>query len=87
MHAFLLHGQDYERQKGPVTSYEFLFGLQNMVRKIPFLVINHLGNFDDLRKRRFWVVPKIPFANLCKPIYDAIIMPVSSDPLNLETVE
>ena len=30
---------------------------------------------------------KFTFANLCKPIHNVIIIPVSSDPLNLETVE
>ena len=35
----------------------------------------------------FWIIPKITFANLWKPIYDTIIIPASSDILNLETVE
>ena len=32
------YGQDYEKQKGPLTGYQFFFGLHNMFRKIPFLV-------------------------------------------------
>ena len=44
-------------------------------------------NFDDLMQCGFWAIPKIIFANLCKPIPDIIIIQVSSDPLKLETVE
>ena len=66
---------------GRGTSYQSLFGVQNMFRKIPFLVIYHLGNCD------FSVIPKIEVDNLCKPIHDVITVPVSSDPLNLEAVE
>ena len=50
----------------------------------------NLGYFNDLMKGSFmfWVIPKITFANLCKPIHVIIIIiPVSSDPLNLQTVE
>ena len=53
-----------------------------------FLVIYHLENFDDaLIQSGFTVIQKITFAFLCKPIHDAIIIPVSYDLLNLETVE
>ena len=34
----------------------------------------------------FWVVPNITFANSCQQLHDVII-PVSSDLLNLEIVE
>ena len=34
------------KQRGPETSNQSLFGLQNMFRKIPSLVTYHLGNFD-----------------------------------------
>ena len=54
-----------------------------MFRKIPFLLIYHLSNFDDLTESGF--IPKIACANLCKSIHDVIIIVVSSDPLNLET--
>ena len=37
----LFYGQDYVKQKGPETSCQSIFGLQNMFRKIPFLVIYH----------------------------------------------
>ena len=56
-----------------------------MFRKVPFLVIDHLSNFDDFIQNYFWVIPKITFANLCKPVQGVIIIPVSSDPLILET--
>ena len=65
-----------------------LFGLQIMLRKIPFLAIYYLGNFDDLIQSGYWVIPKLKFGNLCKPIHGVMIIPVSStDCLNLETVE
>ena len=35
----------------------------------------------------FWVIPKFVFANLYMPVCYFMIIPVSSDPLNLETVE
>ena len=43
------------------------------------------GNFDY--GSGLWVIQKIAFANLWNSILDAIIIPVSSDPLNLETLE
>ena len=48
---------------------------------IPFLVIYHRGNFG------FWVIQKITYANLCQPIHNIIVTPISSDSLDLETVE
>ena len=81
-----LYGHDYEKQKGPGTSYQSLCGLQKMFRKIPFLAIYHLGNFDDLIQSGFLVIPKISFANLCNPALN-IIIPVSSDHLNLENLQ
>ena len=74
------------KQKGPGTGYQPLFGQENMFRKIPFLVISPLGNFDDLIQSGFSVIPNIIFANLCNPIHNVIIIPVSSDPVNLQTV-
>ena len=58
-----------------------------MFRKLPLLVLCHLGIFDDLMQSGFRFIPKITFANLCKLDFNVIIIPVSSDPLNLETVE
>ena len=46
-----------------------------------------MGYFADLKQNGFSVIPKITFANLCKPIQNIIIIPVSSDPLNLKVVE
>ena len=34
----------------------------------------------------FWVITNIVFANLCKPIHDAIIIPVLSDLWYLKSV-
>ena len=50
----------------------------------PFLFMYHLGNFDHLIQSGFWVIPKITFAHLCKPIHN-IIIPVLCDPLNVKT--
>ena len=47
-----------------------------MFRKIPFLVIYYLDNFNNFMQRGFWVIPKIMFANLSKQIQDVIIIPV-----------
>ena len=47
-------------------------------KKIPFLVIYDLGNFDNLIQSGFWIITKITFANLCKPVHDIISIPVSS---------
>ena len=71
------HSIFMDKEKGPETSYLSLFGLQNMFRKIPFLMIYHLSNFDDLIQIVFWVTPKMIFANLCKPMHNVIIIPVS----------
>ena len=87
MHPISFCGEDYEKQKGTGTSYHSLIGLQNMFRKLPLLVLCHLGMFDDLMQSGFRFIPKITFANLCKLDFNVIIIPVSSDPLNLETVE
>ena len=40
-------GQSYQKQKGPVTTDQLLFKLQNKYRKIPLLVIYYLTKFDD----------------------------------------
>ena len=50
----------------------------------------NLGYSNDLMKSSFlfWVIPKITFANLCKPIHVIIIIiPVSSEPLNLRFLD
>ena len=69
------------RAKGASINYPSLFGLQNMFRRIPFLIIYRLGNFDYSIQGGFWVILKNAFADLCKPIHVDIIIPVSSDPL------
>ena len=40
--------QNYQKQKGPGTSDQSLFRLQNKFRKIPLLVIYYLTKFDDV---------------------------------------
>ena len=41
--------QNYQKQKGPGTSDQSLFRLQNKFRKIPLLVIYYLTKFDDIK--------------------------------------
>ena len=40
--------QIYQKQRGPGTSEQSLFGLLNKFRKIPLLVMYDLTKFDDL---------------------------------------
>ena len=40
--------QSYQKQKGPGTSHQSLFRLQNKFRKIPLLVMYYLTKFDDV---------------------------------------
>ena len=42
------NGQSYQKQKGPGTSDQSFFRLQNKFRKIPSLVIYYLTKFDDV---------------------------------------
>ena len=42
------NGQNYQKQKGPGTSNQSLFKLQDKFRKIHLLVIYYLTNFDDV---------------------------------------
>ena len=42
------NGQSYLKQKGPGTSDQSLFRLQNKFRKTPLLVIYYLNKFDDI---------------------------------------
>ena len=62
-----LNVQSFQKQKGPGTSYQSLFKLQNKFRKIPLLVIYYLTKFDG-----FLVIQKITSANLLQPIHDII---------------
>ena len=41
------NGQSYQKEKGPGTSDQLLFRLQNKFRNIPLLVIYYLAKFDD----------------------------------------
>ena len=74
----------YEEQKG--LELDVSLRLQHKFRKTPDLVIDHLGNLDDLVQSGFQVIPKITCANLYKPIHSMINL-VSSISLNLEIVE
>ena len=42
------NGQSYQKQKGPGTSEQSLFRLQNKFRKIILLVIYYRTKFDDV---------------------------------------
>ena len=42
------NGQNYQKQKGPGTSDQLLFKLQNNFWKIPLLVTHYMTNFDDV---------------------------------------
>ena len=77
-------GQDYINQKEPGTTYYSLLKLQIIFKNIPFSLIYHLNNFDALVQSCFWVIPKIAYANLCKPAHDVIIIPVSTVHLKLK---
>ena len=81
----LFYGQDYEKEKGYGNSYQSLLRSKTCSEKSLFINLS-TGQFWWF-KSGFWVILKITFANLSKPIYDVIIIPVSSDPLNMETVE
>ena len=41
------NGQSYQKQKGPGTSDQSLFRLQNKFKNIPLFVIYYLTKFDD----------------------------------------
>ena len=47
------NGQSYQKLKGPGTSNQSLFRLQNKFRKIPLLVIYYLNKFDDIIQNSF----------------------------------
>ena len=47
------NGQSYQKQKGPGTSDQSLFRLQNKFRKIPLLVIYYRTKFDDVIESGF----------------------------------
>ena len=78
-------GQDYVKQIGAGTSYQSLFGLQKNVKKNSFFC--DLSKFDDLIQSGFWFISNNIFINVCKPVHDVIIIPVSSDHLNLTLME
>ena len=40
--------QSYQKQKGPATSDQSVFRLQNKLRRISLLVIYYLTKFDDV---------------------------------------
>ena len=68
LHSVFFYGQDdYEDQKKPGTSQQSQW-VPKHLEKNSFLVMYHPGNFDGLMQSGFWVIPKITFAILCKPI-------------------
>ena len=42
------NGQIYQKQRGPGTSDQSLFRLQNKFRNVPLLVIYYMTKFDDV---------------------------------------
>ena len=46
-----VNGQNYQKQKGPWTSDQSLFRLQNKFRIIPLVVMYCMTKFDDVIKR------------------------------------
>ena len=73
-----------DKMKNHGTSYHFIFRLQNKFRKIILLLICYLTKFVDVTWSDFWVISKIIFANLCKPIhyvlnYSTFICPFESE--------
>ena len=42
------NGQDFEKERGPETSDQSFFRLQNKFRKIPLLKMYYLAKFDDM---------------------------------------
>ena len=48
LNPFPFDGQGYQKQKGPETSDQSLFRLQNKFREMPLLVIYYLTKFDDI---------------------------------------
>ena len=40
--------QNYQKERGPGTSDQWLFRLQNKLRKIPLLVMYYLTKFGDV---------------------------------------
>ena len=40
--------QNYQKERGPGTSDQWLFRLQNKLRKIPLLVMYYLIKFEDI---------------------------------------
>ena len=71
---------DCEKQKAPGTSDYSIFRLKNKFRKIPLLVMYYLTKLDDVIESGFWVIQKITFANLCKPLHDIINYSIFSCP-------
>ena len=53
------NGQSCQKQKGPGTSDQLLFRLQNKFRKIPLVVIYYLTKFDDIYKVVFELFQKL----------------------------
>ena len=47
------NGQSYQKQKGPGTSDQSLFRLQNKFKNIPLFVIYYLTKFDDVMYSSF----------------------------------
>ena len=72
--------KNLSNQKGPGTSDQSLFRLQNKFTRTSLLVIYYLTKFDGVIYSSSWVIPKIityTCINLYKPIYDIINYSIS----------
>ena len=59
------NGQSYQKEKGPGTSDQSLFRLQNKFRKIPLLSDQVWGR----NIKQFLVISKIISVDLCQPVH------------------
>ena len=79
------NGQSYLKQKGPGTSGQSLFRLQNKLRKIPLLLIYYLNKFDDIKQ--FLSYSKKLHLQFYASQFMTSIIPVLFDLLSLESME
>ena len=80
-HLIPFYGQDYDKKRSGLVTILFL-GCKSCSENLLFSDVSH-GQFNDLTKIGFRVIPKVTFA---KSIHNSIITPFSSDYLNLETI-
>ena len=72
MNPVPFNGENYQKQKYPITIEQSFFRLQNRFKKSPLLVLYYLTKFDIEYKAVFVSYSKTTSANLCKPIHGII---------------